>query len=322
MVGRGGGAGRRFPRRDRLATDAFREIRNTFSRFLSILVLSALAVAFLAGLRTTAPDMQYTADTYYDRTNLMDGYVISTLGLTDEDLQVLAAAEGIGEVEGIWSVDAIAQDAIVSVRSMPRRMNLLEVVEGRLPQTSEECITEQLLLTELGLQIGDRLDLVLDEDNEGDLENLSYTIVGVAESPLYVGTDRGTSSLGGGSIDGFVYIPEDNFHYDYYTMAYFTGDGLLALDSYGDEYDDRLEALLDSLDGLADERAQLRYASVVGDAQKEIDDARTELDDARQELADARADADRELADAEAELADARQELDDGWKDYYEGIDT
>ena len=107
--------------KNRLTTDAVREIKNTFSRYLSILVLSALAVAFLAGLRTTAPDMQYTADTYYDRKNLMDGYVISTLGLTDEDLTALAAAGGIEDVEGIWTVDAIARDAIVSVRSLPRR---------------------------------------------------------------------------------------------------------------------------------------------------------------------------------------------------------
>ena len=308
--------------KNRLTTDAVREIKNTFSRYLSILVLSALAVAFLAGLRTTAPDMQYTADTYYDRKNLMDGYVISTLGLTDEDLTALAAADGIEDVEGIWTVDAIARDAIVSVRSLPRRMNLLEVVEGRLPEAADECVTERLLLVELGLSLGDRLELALGEDNEGDLEHLSYTIVGVAESPLYVGTDRGTSSLGGGSVDGFVYIPEENFHYDYYTTAYFTGRDLQTLNSYGDEYEERLDALVDSLDGLADERAALRYASVVGDAQEEIDDAQAELDDAAQKLADARADADRELADAREELADARGELNDGWKEYYEGIDT
>lgn len=315
-------AGRPRLHRDRLTTDALREVKNTFSRFLSILILSGLAVAFLAGLRTTAPDMQYTADGYYDRTNLMDGYVISTLGLTDEDLDVLSAQAGIEDAEGIWSVDAIAQDAIVSVRSMPRRLNLLETVEGRLPEKADECVTERLLLIELGLNVGDRLELVLDEDNEGDLENLSYTISGVVNSPLYVGTDRGTSSLGGGSVDGFVYVPEENFSYDYYTMAYFTGEGFRELDSYGDEYDDRLDALLDSLDGLADERAQLRYASVVGDAQEEIDDAQAELDDAREELADAQDDAEKELADARQELLDARQELDDGWKDYREGQDT
>ncbi len=309
-------------RKNRLTTDAVREVRNTFSRFLSILILSALAVAFLAGLRATAPDMQYTADAYYDRTRLMDGYVISTLGLTDEDLEALAAAAGVGEAEGVWSVDAVADDAVVSVISLPQRLNLLELKEGRMPEAADECVTERLLLTELGLKVGDRLALAPGKDHEGDLTGLSYTITGVVSSPLYVGTDRGTSSLGSGSVDGFVYVPAENFDLDYYTMAYFTGEGFAALNSYGDEYDEKLDALVDSLDGLADERARLRYASVVGDAQAEIDEAQAELDDAGRELADARADADRELADAEAELADARRELDDGWRDYQEGTGT
>ena len=302
-------------RKNRLGTDSVREIRNTFSRYLSILVLSALAVAFLSGLRTAAPDMQYTADNYYDRTHLMDGYVLSTLGLTDGDLDALAGADGIEAVEGARDLDAVAIDRIVNVRSMPEKLNLLEVAEGRLPQAPDECVTESLLLVKLGLRVGDRLEIALTGDNEGDLENTSYTIVGVVDSPLYVGLDRGSSSLGNGSVDAFVYVPGENFTFDYYTCAYFTGQGLAELDSYGDEYEDKIDALVDSLDGLADQRAQARYDDLIGDAQEELDDARREFEDAK-------ADADKELADAWQELQDGRQELDDGWADYYDGEDT
>ena len=302
-------------RRNHLNTDAIREIRGTFSRYLSILVLAALAVAFLSGLRTTAPDMQYTADNYYDRTHLMDGYVLSTLGLTDEDLAALASAGGIEDVEGCRDLDATATDRIVNVRSMPEKLNLLEVVEGRLPEAADECVTESLLLVKLGLQVGDTLELTLDEGSEDDLKNHAYTIVGVVNSPLYVGLDRGASSLGNGSVDAFVYIPGENFTFEHYTCAYFTGAGLAALDSYGDEYEDRVDALVDSLDGLADERAQARYDSLIGDAQAELDDARKELEDAK-------ADAEKELADAWQKLQDARRELDDGWGSYYDGENT
>ena len=302
-------------RKNRLFTDAIREVKNTFSRFLSILVLSALAVAFLAGLRATAPDMEYTADNYFDRTRFMDGYVLSTLGITDEDLAALSQADGMGEVEGVWTVDAIAEDAIVSVRSMPDRLNLLRLTEGRLPERADECVTEDLLLTELGLSVGGTIELTMAPDNEGDLENTSFTVVGVVSSPLYVSIDRGTSSLGRGSVDGYMYIPGENFHYDYYTAAYFTAAGLAEMDSYSDEYDDRLDAFIDSLDGMAEERAALRTQSVIGDAQAEIDDARAELDEAR-------ADAERELAEARQELDDARKELDDGWAEYRDGVDT
>ncbi len=302
-------------RKNHLNTDSIREIRNTFSRYLSILVLAALAVAFLSGLRTAAPDMQYTADNYYDRTSLMDGYVLSTLGLTDGDLEALAGAEGIEQVEGCRDLDAVATDRIVNVRSMPEKLNLLEVSEGRLPQAADECVTENLLLVKLGLQVGDKLELTLEEDSEGDLEHTVYTIVGVVNSPLYVALDRGSSSLGNGSVDAFVYVPGENFTFEHYTCAYFTGEGLAALDTYGDEYEDRVDALVDSLDGLADQRAQARYDSLIGDAQAELDDARKEFEDAK-------ADAEKELADAWQELQDARQELDDGWADYRDGENT
>ncbi|MGM9578364.1 MAG: hypothetical protein ACI3VS_03170, partial [Evtepia sp.] len=302
-------------RKNRLTTDAVREVRNTFSRFLSILVLSALAVAFLSGLRATAPDMKYTADNYFDRTHMMDGYAISTLGITNEDLEALAAAEGVEEVEGVRTVDVTATDHIVSIRSMPEKLNLLEVEEGRLPQAADECVTDHLLLAELGLEIGDTLTVTLEEDDQDTLVRTSYTVVGTVICPLYAGADRGTTSLGDGSLDGVVFVPGENFTTDYYSIAYLTGTGLAALDSYSDEYDDAAEALLDRLESLGDQRAQLRYDQVVGDAQADLDDAQTELDDARTE-------AETQLADAQAELQDARAQLDKGWRDYKNGQTT
>ena len=298
-------------RKNRLLTDFIREVRHTYSRFLSILLLSALAVAFLVGLRATAPDMEYTADNYYDSHHLMDGYVMSTMGLTQEDLQALAQADGVDQVEGAWSVDATAVDSIVSMRSMPEELNLLNVVEGRLPQQADECVTEQMLLTALGLEIGDTLTVTLDEADQDSLTRTSYTIVGTVQSPLYVGTDRGSTTLGSGSIDAFVYIPRENFDLDVYTTAYFTGEEMEALNSYSQAYADQLSALVDSLDPLAQERASLRDEEVRSEAQKELDDARSEL-----------ADAQKELDDAKKELDDARAELDSGWADYESGLAT
>ena len=302
-------------RKNRLTTDALREIRNTFSRFLSILVLSALAVAFLAGLRATAPDMEYTADNYYDRTNMMDGYAISTLGITGEDLAALAAADGVKEVEGVRMVDATATDRIVNIRAVPERINTLEIVRGRLPEAADECVTDSLLLTQLGLELGDTLELTLEAGDEDALARTSFTVVGTVICPLYVGTDRGTTSLGDGSLDGIVFVPGENLTADYYSIVYFTGTGLAELNSYDDDYEDGMEALIDGLEPLGDERAQLRYDSVVGEAMEELDDAQAELDDAR-------AEAEQELADARTELDDARIKLDEGWQDYYDGQAT
>ncbi len=297
--------------RNRLLTDALREVRATRSRFLSILLLCALATAFLSGIRNTAPDMHYTADRYFDRMELMDGYVLSTLGLTHEDVQALAAAPGVLFAEGGSSVDAQAGERIVVVRSIPQRLNRYEILAGRDAERADECVTEERLLIELGLSIGDTLTLAPGEDDT--LTRRRFTIVGTARSPLYLSTDRGSSSLGTGSVDAFVYVPAENFDVDYYTVAYFAVEGLAALNSYTDEYDQAVQAQFDAMEPLADERAQLRYDSLIGDARKKLDDAREELETQR-------ADAQRELDEAAEQLADARAGLDDGWAEYADGL--
>ncbi len=298
-----------------LTIDAVREVRGTFSRFASILVLSALATAFLSGLRTAAPDMEYTADRYYDRTHLMDGYVLSTLGLTEEDAEALAGADGVSDAEGSRSLDATVGEATVVVRDLPQRLNLPEVQEGRLPKSSDECVTEAVLLSELGAELGDTITLSPAKDHEEDLSCDTYTIVGVVKSPLYVGTDRGSSSLGTGKVNGFVYVPAENFRTDYFTAIYLTFDGLAELDSYGDVYRDRLEACLDGLEDLAKERAQLRHDAIVAEAEEELGRAEEELDQAK-------ADAEKELADGREELDRAQKELEDGRADYEKGQET
>ena len=302
-------------KRNHLLTDSVREIWKTRNRFFSILVLTALAVAFFAGLRTAAPDMEYTADRYYDRTHLMDGYVLSTMGLTEEDLTALSQGAGVDQVEGIWALDATAKDAVVTVRSMPQRLNLLEVQEGRLPERAEECVTESMLLADLGLSIGDTITLAPDPDQADSLLRTTYTIVGVVDSPLYVGVERGSSTLGSGALDAFVYIPGENFNMEVYTQAYLTFQGLAALESYSDAYDQQLDQALEGLEGLAEERAALRDAEIRGEAQDTIDQAQAELDEAR-------AQADQELGDAWKALEDARAELDQGWQDYENGKTT
>lgn len=297
--------------RNRLLTDALREVRATRSRFLSILLLCALATAFLSGIRNTAPDMHFTADRYFDRMELMDGYVLSTLGLTHEDVQALAAAPGVLFAEGGSSVDAQAGERIVVVRSIPQRLNRYEILAGRDAGRADECVTEERLLIELGLSIGDTLTLEPGEDDT--LTRRRFTIVGTARSPLYLSTDRGSSSLGTGSVDAFVYIPAENFDVDYYTTAYFTVEGAAVLNSYTEEYDALIDAQFAAMEPLADERAQLRYDSLIGDAQKKLDDAREELEAQR-------ADAQRELDEAAEQLADARKGLDDGWAEYADGL--
>ena len=307
-------------RHNRIITDALREIRNTFSRFLSLLVLSALAVCFLAGLRATAPDMKKSADLYFDQQNLMDLHVLSTLGLTDKDAEALAQQPGVAAVERAYTVDAVVHltdnDYIVKVLSFTEDpgINAPRLVEGRLPQNARECLVEPLLLEETGLQLGDTLTLDTGGGDYADaLRTEAFTIVGTADSPLYVGTDRGTSSLGTGKVSAFVLLPLSAFSMETYTDFYLLAEGAESLLCYDDAYTDRIDSLTDSLEAFADQRARLRGEEVIGEANEQ-------LAEAEQELANAQAEAEQELSDAWAELADARAELDDGWAEYHDGV--
>ncbi len=306
---------------NRIVTDAFREIRNTLSRFLSLFLLSALAVAFLAGLRTTAPDMEHTADDYYDRTHLMDVRVLSTLGLTDGDIAALRAAPGVEKAEGAWYVDATVHasqnDYIVRFHSLSALgINDPELLEGRLPISSDECVVEPALLESVGLRVGDVLELdTAGTDYEDSLRRERYTIVGTVHSSLYLSRDRGTSTIGTGRLSAVAFLPREVFDLDYYTEAYLLAEGGAELLCYGDDYEDLMDGLLDSLESLGEERAGLRYEEVIGEANDK-------LDEAQQEYEDAEAEVNEKLSDAERELADARKKLDDGWAEYYDGQRT
>lgn len=306
---------------NRLLTDAFREIKNTLSRFLSLFLLSALAVAFLSGLRTTAPDMEYTADDYYDRTHLMDLRVLSTLGITDGDVAALAAAPGVEKAEGAWYVDATVHaaqnDYVVRLHSLSELgINDPELLEGRLPQGENECVVEPALLSLTGLAIGDALTLdTAGTDYDDALRTETYTIVGTVNTSLYLSMDRGTSTIGTGRLSAVAFLPRAAFDLEVYTEAYLLAADAAPLICYSDAYQDKIDALSDSLEPLADRRAAARYDSVIGEANEKLNDAQREYDDAR-------AEADAELADAAAELADARQKLDDGWAEYRDGVAT
>ena len=300
-------------KKNRLLTDALREIWNTRNRFLSLFVLCALAVCFLSGLRTTSPDMQHTADLYFDTQQLMDVRVLSTMGLTEDDLTALAGREGVKEAEGSRSFNAVCGEQILNVESLPEKINLPALREGRLPEASDECLAEQGFLTAAGLALGDTVTLDLEaSDHEGDLVTDTFTIVGTADSPMYISVDRGSSTLGTGRVNAILFVPESAFTFDYYTAAYLTLEGLEAMDCYGDAYEEEADAFIDAQEDFAQERAKLRHDSIV-------DEAQAELDDARQEYEDAKADADRELADARKELEDARKKLDDGWAELRDG---
>ena len=297
--------------------DFWREIGHTRSRFFSIMILVALSVAFLSGLKATAPDMKHTGDDYLDSLHLADIQVLSTLGLTDEDIAALRAQGKIEDAEGEYVIDAFASsdslDAVVKVLSLTDR-GISDVLlrEGRMPERADECVVEENMLSLMSISIGDTITLTPGDDLSDALAQDTYTVVGTVRSPVYLAVERGTSTLGSGTVKAYLYLPREAFTLDYYTAAYVRVSGAAEMTAFYDEYDDYIDDVIDSLEDFSERRASLRHDELVDEATEKLDDAQKELDDAK-------AEADKELGDARKELADARRKLDDGWKEYDDG---
>ena len=332
-----------------LRKEFYMEVRKTLNRFLSLLLITALGVAFFSGIRATQPDMELSADTYYDEARLMDISVQGTLGLTEEDAQSIAAIEGVEEVMPYYSMDMFGtledERLNLQVMSVPETMNLMTVTEGRMPEAENECVVDNQMLADGVCQLGDTITLssATDTETEDILSVTEFTVVGAVTSPYYLSLERGTTSIGNGTLNGFLAVQEDAFSLDYYTQICVRMTGAAELGCYGDPYGELADTVVDRIEAIADERCEIRYAEVqeegrqeIADAEAEIADAEAELADAAQELEDGRADleeAKQELADGKAELADgeaefaekeqdyldARQQTSDGWIQADEG---
>ena len=297
--------------------DFWREIQHTRSRFFSIMILVALSVAFLSGLKATAPDMKRTGDDYLDSLHLADIQVLSTLGLTDDDITSLRAQDKVEDAEGEYVIDAFASsdslDAVVKVLSLTGRgINEVLLRDGRMPERADECVVEENMLSLMSISIGDTITLTPGDDLSDALSQNTYTVVGTVHSPVYLAVERGTSTLGSGTVKAYLYLPREAFTLDYYTAAYVRVSGAAEMTAFYSDYDDYIDAVIDELEPFGDARSQLRHDDLVDEATEKLDDAQRELDDAK-------AEADEKLGDAQKELSDARKKLDDGWKDYYDG---
>ena len=297
--------------------DFWREVGHTKSRFFSIMILVALSVAFLSGLKATAPDMKHTGDDYLDSLHLADFQVLSTLGLTDEDIDAIKEQENIENAEGEYVLDAFAaaggSETVVKILSLSEQ-GISDVLlrEGRMPARADECVVEEGMLSLLDIAIGDTITLTPGSKMEDALAGDTYTVVGTVRSPVYISVERGTSTIGSGTARAYLYLPRDAFALDYYTAAYVRVSGAAEMTAFYDDYDDYIDDVIDSLEDFADARAQLRHDELVEEATEKLDDAQKELDEAK-------AEADEKLGDAEKELKDARKKLDDGWRDYRDG---
>lgn len=281
-----------------------------------------LGAAFFSGIRSTKNDMHVSADSYYDRVNFMDIRVVSTLGLTEDDLEDMRNTEGVAAVTGGYTAEVLNEQSdmefALKVIAWTEDVNQVTLTDGRLPEKANECLADDIYLQQTGCEIGDQITLESgsSEDLSDTLKEETYTIVGSGTLPYYMEMDRGSGTVGDGSLDAFlVVLPEVFEQQDVYTEAYVQAEGAEAENSFDGAYETKVAEVVAGLEEIADGACDRRYETIYQDGMEEIEDAKQEVADAEQELADAKAqidDGEQQIMDAKETLADGEKELEDG----------
>ncbi len=321
-------------KKNHIKTNTIRNIKKSFPRFLSLIVMSLLGVLVFTGLTSTSPDMLNTLDKFLDDYNSYDFKIISTMGLTDNDIESLKQVDSIDEVEGVYSKDVLVSDndseIVLNISSLPNKINTLELIEGHLPTSDNEIVVEQNFLTKLGYKLNDTIKI---EDE--NIKKNELIIVGTIRSPLYfsntaVNQNRGTTSIGSGTINYYSYILSDSFEIDYFTSIYLTVKDAKKKITSKDNYLKLIDKTKSKIEELKNTQEQERYNSLydeaaniikeneekanteLNDAKMKLDSAKKQLDSAKKELNTANnqlTTAKRELSKASSELNKGRQEL-------------
>lgn len=276
---------------------SFAKMRKTIGRFLSVLFIVALGVGFFAGLRETTPDILTTLDSYYDRTHLMDFKVVSTMGLTESDIESLKVLVNVETVIPSYSTDRLIDGDAIRIHALEEEINQVELKEGRLPEGKGECLADATKY-----QVGDKIHIP--QQSEGEiLDTFDYTVVGTVHSPLYIGKEKGIAQVGNGKLESFLFLPKENFHSEVYTEVYITAKDAQSATAYQKDYQEKTSLLEEELISLKPIRETIRYEEILEEATKEIRKIENEYQKEKEK-------AEKELADAKQTLDESKQELD------------
>lgn len=323
----------------KLILNTFRSVKNTKSRFIAIMAIIAIGSGFFAGVKSASPSMKNSAAQYLEEQGLADFHLMSELGFDDEDVSAVSEAVSADELYAGYSADlmmtgAVDGEYVVKVYSYDPEsgINMPYVTEGRLPENAGEVFADERFFTAKTPQIGDVITLRTGDDREiGDiLGRTEYTVVGKGLSPSYVSFERGSTTIGNGTINGWLLVPEENFSYEIYTDLYISLAETAGIEAYTDEYDEIISRTSDTLEDFADVQIEHRKSVIADEAYEEINEAKADIEDGKQKLADAEkdledgrqqlADAEKDLEDGRQQIADAEKELADGRQAYNDGL--
>ena len=289
-------------------------ILKSITRYIAIVAIIALGAGMFVGLRSTKTDMIATGQLFMDRTNMFDLRLASTLGWGLDDVENIAAIDGVVDAEGVITLDALghssenSEDGVYKLYAIPETINKVNLLGGRMPESADECLVDGAHATDaiLGTKF------VISHRNKNDtldmLKYREYTVVGYVSTPLYMDMSRGTTTLGNGTVSSYVYLPRDAFDVDYYTYIDVTIDGDYAI--YTDEFDKAMDDMAAYVEPFLKPIADRRLEAVRSDALEAYNDGLNQYKDGLREYLDGYQQANGELLDAYWELQNTQTEVD------------
>ncbi len=309
--------------------DIYRSIAHSWGRFWAIFAIVALGAGFYAGLRGTAPDMRATADAYFDDTNMMDIRLLSAFGFSQEDVEAIREVPGIEGIMAGHTADVLSviegKEQAIRVHSLPQDtseenddyINRPVLVEGRLPEKSGECVVGRNK-AETGVKIGDTIT-VSGDDWEDSFKCQTFEVVGMVDSSYYISFSLGSTSIGTGTLNLYMYILDEDFNQEAITDLYLTVEGASEESTFSEAYEEKVQAVKDALKPLGEERDDIRYEEVTADSKKELEEGWAEYNDGKAEAESQLQEAEAKLTEGQAELEESKAKLEAGKLEYEEG---
>ena len=320
-----------------LLKDSIKEIKNTYKRFLSILVMAFLGVGFFAGMRAASPDMVDTIDQYYKESQVYDIKILSTLGLTNDDIDAISEIDEIENTVGTYETEGkieIDNKEIITKIMSVEKLNKPILLQGNLPKTQNECVVEDSFLTANHKSIGDTIEVEAEKTKNDEGEEVEYLnknilkIVGTVKSPLYISRDRGTSSLGSGKIDYYIYVPKENIKAnEIYTNIYIKLKNSENYTTSSEKYEEYIAEVKEKIEAIKEEREKARHDKLVDIATRKVKEAEEKLNEnkqnAQQQIEEAKQEIENgknKIEKAEVKLNSSKKEADTKFKSAYNQI--
>lgn len=320
-----------------LLKDSIKEIKNTYKRFLSILVMAFLGVGFFAGMRAASPDMVDTIDQYYKESQVYDIKILSTLGLTNDDIDALSEIDEIENTVGTYETEGkieIDNKEIITKIMSVEKLNKPILLQGNLPKTQNECVVEDSFLTANHKSIGDTIEVEVEKTKNDEGEEVEYLnknilkIVGTVKSPLYISRDRGTSSLGSGKIDYYIYVHKENIKAnEIYTNIYIKLKNSENYTTSSEKYEEYIAEVKEKIEAIKEKREKARHDKLVDIATRKVKEAEEKLNEnkqnAQQQIEEAKQEIENgknKIEKAEVKLNSSKKEADTKFKSAYNQI--